>query len=134
MPTTFAEMFAVNSAVMGMSVNAWMTEVLEVFDALVSNVANSARMKEESDVLALRLSKYEKHTLNLGEFKACMLAALRSLLPKHWTSAHETAWTWMWENVARLLKQQLDKPAKHEKALADFLDSMDEAALFNMRK
>lgn len=56
MPTSFEEMFAVNSAVMGIAVGSWMTEVLESFDSLVSNVANSTRMKEEADVLALKLS------------------------------------------------------------------------------
>lgn len=134
MPTTFAEMFKVNCAVMGMSISSWMAEVLEVFDALVVNVANGARMKEESDILALRLSKHDQNEVNLPEFKACMLAALRSLLPKQWSTAHETAWSWMWDNVARLLDQNMSKPPRQEAALNDFLESMDEAALYSMRK
>lgn len=131
---TFPEMFSINCAVMGMQVAEWMTEILEQFDVLVSNVASSQRLKEESDVLALRLSKHEKNVVNLKEFKSCMLAALRSLLPKQWTSAHEAAWSWMWDNVARMLTATMGNPPKYEAGLGSWLETMDEAALYEMRK
>ena len=40
-----------------------------------------------------------------------MLAALRSLLPKQWSTKHETAWEWLWLTVARNLKDS--QPKKH---------------------
>ena len=38
-------------------------------------------------------------------FKPVMMAALRSLLPKSWSTTHETAWEWLWTTVARNLKE-----------------------------
>ena len=69
---------------------------------------------------------------NLSQFKSCMLASLRSLLPKaqsnlckpsifvclrvlldftqwikpfaqEWDTQYEVAWNWLWDNVAQLL-------------------------------
>merc|ERR1719215_832878 len=56
-PTTYNEMFRFNSAVMGFGNSAWMAEVLSCFDNIVTNVANSARLQEECDVLVLRISR-----------------------------------------------------------------------------
>ncbi|CAJ1364562.1 unnamed protein product [Effrenium voratum] len=97
-PTTFNEMFIFNAAVMGFSSSNWMTLVLEQFASIVTNAANSYRLQEECDILALRLAKY-RGPIQLNEFKAVMLAALRSLVPREWSSEHEVAWTWLWENV-----------------------------------
>ncbi|CAE8684015.1 unnamed protein product [Polarella glacialis] len=124
-PTTFDEMFMFNSAVMGFGQNMWMEEILESFDTIVKNVSNSYRLQEECDTLALRISKY-KGTVNLAEFKAVMLASLRSMVPKDWNSAHEVAWTWLWSNVERMLKSLMGKPKVQEKALERFLMSMTE--------
>ena len=41
--------------------------------------------------------------IDLEKFKPVMLAALRSLLPKQWSTKHETAWEWLWMTVARNL-------------------------------
>ena len=46
-PTTYNEMFKFNLAVMGFGTNSWMNEVLDCFDNIVTNVANSARLQEE---------------------------------------------------------------------------------------
>eukprot|EP00913_Durusdinium_trenchii_P010112 g9484.t1 len=56
-PTTFNEMFLFNAAVMGFSGSVWMQLVLEQFGAIVTNVANSYRLQEECDIMALRLAK-----------------------------------------------------------------------------
>ena len=87
-PTTFRDMFLFNAAVMGFGTSEWMNLILEQFDAMVLNVANSYRLSEECDVLTLVLSKYEG-TIQLYEYRSVMLATLRSLAPKEWDSDHE---------------------------------------------
>jgi len=133
-PTTYPEMFLFNAAVMGFGTSAWMNEVLACFDNIVTNVSNSARLQEECDVLALRIARITKGVVNLGEYKSCMLASLRSLLPKDWDSSHEVAWTWLWENVERLLRKVEGNPPIWEKALAKILGSLDEEVKFEFRK
>jgi len=136
LPTSFIEMFQINAAVMGFGKNSmtWSTDVLEALDTLVKHVSNGARVGEESDVLVLRLAKYPPGTINLPQFKACMLAALRSLLPKQWSTKHEEAWTWLWDHVARMLERNMGKPPGHEKAVEAFWMSMDAAQQYEMRK
>lgn len=124
-PTSFAEMFQFNAAVMGFGNSKWMQEILDSFDAIVLNVANSYRLSEECDVLSLRLSKH-RGPINLAEFKAVMMASLRSLVPKDWDSDHEVAWTWLWENVERMLKALMGKPVFWETALTRLVTSLDE--------
>jgi len=123
-PTTYNEMFMFNAAVMGFGAQNWMHEVLASFDTIVTNVSNSYRLQEECDVLSLRLAKY-RGSINLGEYKAVMLASLRSLC-KDWGSQHEVSWSWLWENVERMLNTLLGKPAAQEKALSAFFSSLDE--------
>ncbi|CAE8604987.1 unnamed protein product, partial [Polarella glacialis] len=132
-PTTFNEMFMFNGAVMGFSNSVWMQEVLESFDGMASNVQNSYRLQEECDTLGLRLAKY-RGTIHLSEFKSRMLASLRSLVPKDWNSAHEVAWTWLWENVERMLKALMGKPQVQEKALESFIMSLSEDSRNYLRR
>jgi len=110
---------------MGFSSSTWMSEVLASFETIVLNVSNSYRLQEECDVLALRMAKY-KGSINLGEYKSVMLATLRSLVPKDWSSAHEVAWSWLWDNVERMLKALAGKPVLQERALERFMCSMNE--------
>jgi len=133
-PTTYPEMFLFNAAVMGFGTSAWMNEVLDCFHNIVVNVSNSARLQQECDVLALRISKSTKGTVNFAEYKSCMLASLRSLLPRDWDSLHEVAWTWLWENVERLLLKIMGSPPRWEKALGKFLDGLDEDQKYDARK
>merc|ERR1719272_1556447 len=95
-PTTFNEMFRFNSAVMGFGTALWMQEALSCFDSIVTNVANPGRLQEECDVLVLRITKVAKGKVAFSEYKSCMLASLRSLLPKDWSTQHEVAWSWLW--------------------------------------
>jgi hemoglobin-like flavoprotein len=133
-PTTYNEMFKFNSAVMGFGNNAWMGEVLACFDNVVTNVANSGRLQEECDVLVLRISKVVRGNVNFGEYKSCMLASLRSLLPKDWSTNHEVAWSWLWENVERIMQKNMGSPPKWEKALAKIIEGLDENQKFEIRK
>jgi len=132
-PTTFNEMFLFNAAVMGFSTSTWMQMVLEQFGAIVSNVANSYRLQEECDILALRLAKHKGQKIYLNEFKAVMLAALRSLVPREWSSEHEVAWCWLWENVERLLRQTVGKPTVQARSLERFIRSLTDEALTKLR-
>merc|ERR1719277_1464886 len=133
-PTTFPQMFQFNAAVMGFGTSLWMNEVLACFDNIVSNVSNSSRLVEECDILVCRIAKVSTGKVNLAEYKSCMLASLRSLLPKDWTTAHEVAWSWLWENVERTLTKNMGRPPQWEKAYAKLLDSIDEATGFQLRK
>jgi len=132
-PTTFNEMFMFNSAVMGFAGNAWMAEVLLSFDAIVSNVSNSYRLQEECDVLTLRMAKVKGNVV-LSQFKAVMLASLRSLVPKDWNGDHEVAWNWLWENVERMLLAQMGKPQRMVVDLKNFLVNLDEVTQNELRK
>ena len=67
-----------------------MNIILEQFEDIVMNVANSYRLQEECDVCSLVMAKY-RGTINLGEFKAGMLASLRSLVPKDRNGDHEVS-------------------------------------------
>jgi len=135
-PTNFADMFMFNAAVMGMGDRLWMNEVLDVFHNIVTNVSNGARLQEEADVLAIRIQKVKDGAVNFHEYKSCMLASLRSLLPKDWTTGHEVAWTWLWDNVERLLTDsEFFKRANIlERALNRLLDGLEEPAKYELRK
>jgi len=133
-PTTYNEMFKFNAAVMGFGRSVWMNEVLAQFDNIITNVAFSARLQEECCVLVLRISKVTTSKINLAEYKSCMLASLRSLLPKDWTTEHEVAWSWMWENVEKMVLVNMGKPPIWEKAVVKLVDSIDEATGYQLRQ
>merc|ERR1719456_1551391 len=133
-PTTYPEMFQFNAAVMGFGDKKWLKEVLACFHNIVTNVSNSARLQEECDVLMLRVSKVAKGQVNFAEYKSCMLASLRSLLPKDWSTNHEVAWSWLWENVERIMTKNMGNPPKWERALGKVLASLDENTKFEIRK
>jgi len=111
---------------MGFGQNLWLGEVLACFDTIVTNVSNSARLQEECDVLVLRIARVAKGMVNFGEYKSCMLASLRSRLPKDWSTNHEVAWSWLWENVERMLIKNMGNPPVWESALIKFYDGLDE--------
>ncbi|CAE7188336.1 unnamed protein product, partial [Symbiodinium necroappetens] len=125
-PKTFYDMFCFNAAVMDL-LQDWMFEILDAFDDIVCNAANVYRLQEECDVLVLKISKLDTE-INLDDFKAVMLASLRSLLPKDWTSAHEEVWCWLWESVQSLLNEELGKPAARARILSRYMSSLDDQA------
>ena len=111
-----------------------MNEVLACFDNIVIDVSNSTRLVEECDFLVCSISKVASGKVMLSEFKSCMLASLRSLLPQDWTTSHEIAWSWLWEDVERTLMKNMGLPARWETAYAKLLDSIDEATGFQLRR
>ncbi|CAK8992914.1 NEDD8-like protein RUB1 [Durusdinium trenchii] len=124
-PTSFNEMILFNASVMGFGGSHWMKIMLVQFDDMVRSVGNFCRLQEECDVMCLVLAKY-KGPIELPEFKAVVLASLRSLLPDKWDSEHEVAWCWLWENMEGLLRASLGKPAVQEAALTCFYQSEPE--------
>ena len=72
--------------------------------------------------------------INLGEYQTCMLASLRSCLPKVWSPAHEVAWRWFWENVEKLVSKTFGSPPKWETALAKFDEGLAEEDAYTIRK
>eukprot|EP00438_Fugacium_kawagutii_P008395 Skav234441 [mRNA] locus=scaffold1647:4283:15111:+ [translate_table: standard] len=126
-PKTFYDMFCFNAAVMDL-LEPWMYEILDCFEVIVLNAANTFRLQEECDVLTLKIAKIEADSANikLSDFKAVMLASLRSLVPKGWSSSHEAAWSWLWEQVENLLRRQLDRTHQREVALTQVFASMDD--------
>jgi len=119
--------------VMGFGSSLWMNLVLDQFDNMVMNVANSYRLQEECDILALTFAKY-KGDINLGEFKAVMLASMRSLVPKDWDNDHEVAWSWLWENIERMLTTLMGKPQVQQKALERLIMSLTEDSVNYLRR
>jgi len=135
LPNNFKDMFLFNAAVMGFSNNGWMSLILEQFDAMVMNIANSHRLSEECDVLSLVLAKEDESSIHLVEFRSVMLATLRSLCPKDWDTDHEVAWNWLWENIERMLKAQWGRPRIQEHALDLFIAGLsDEMVNFFRRE
>lgn len=133
-PTTFNEMFLFNAAVMGFGESKWMHIVLERFDAMATNVANTNRLQEECDVLSLLLAKHKQGAIVLPQFKAVMLASLRSMVPKDWDMDHEVAWNWFWENMERMLKKMIGVPQNYGKVLKKLLSSLDEETIQRTRQ
>merc|ERR1719217_424763 len=133
-PTTFKEMFQFNAAVMGFGQNLWMNEVLDLFNSIMANFSNVGRVQEECYVLTIRIAKVATGKVNLPEFKSCMLASLRSLLPKEWSTAHELAWSWSWERIEAFLLENMGKTQKWEKSLVALLESIDEATGYQIRQ
>lgn len=125
-PTTFKEMFLFNAAVMGFGNSNWMSIILEQFDAMVMNIANSHRLSEECDVLSLVLAKEDEASIHLVEFRSVMLATLRSLCPKDWDTDHEVAWNCVWENIERMLKALWGKPRIYQRSLDLFIAGLSE--------
>ncbi|CAJ1410968.1 unnamed protein product [Effrenium voratum] len=133
-PSTFTEMFLFNAAVMGYGSAVWMNVILRHFEDIATNVANTLRLQEECDVLSLVLAQY-KGTIVLSEFKLVMMAALRSLVPKEWDLQHETAWSWLWDRVEGMLKENMGKPQVYRKELQRlFLESMDQDTMSKFQR
>eukprot|EP00435_Cladocopium_sp_Y103_P046623 s2202_g13.t1 len=121
-PTNFAEMFNFNVSAMGFGASEpWMSMVLDQLNDLVMNVANTTRMKEECEKLALFLSKHQGPVV-LSEVRSVALSSLKSFVSA-WDEEHETAWTWFWSNVERLLSELDGKLQVQEQELEKFMQS-----------
>lgn len=71
-------------------------------------ISSPVHLQEECDLLAINLIT-KSNSINFERFKPVMLAALRSLLPKQWSTSHEGAWEWLWLTVSRNLNESTMK-------------------------
>jgi hypothetical protein len=101
--------------------------VLDTFNTIVSDVCTFGQLQEQTDILAMRVYKdCNGSVVKTSEFKVCMLASMRSLIPKRWDTRHEKAWGWLWESIHTELYQSLPKPKQYEQVVHKFLEGMDE--------
>lgn len=134
--TTFRDMFEINATVMGFgqSSESWMKDILDQWDAIILNISNPSRVTEECRVLVLCLDMYSAEKLALSEFRSSLLATLRSVLPASWSTRHEEAWVWAFGLVAKLIEEDLKKPATYSSAVFDAVQRMSDLDMFQMRK
>jgi hypothetical protein len=134
-PQTFKEMCALNATMIGANAQ-YISIIEEGFDSLVDATVkgDDGRLELQANIVALRMHREVRGDFRLHDFKVCMLASLRSLIPKAWSIAHEQAWTNMWENVQNLLTANLDLPAKYERAVENLVTQMpaDEQKKFGL--
>merc|ERR1711968_348823 len=103
-PQTFKEMCILNAGMTGAN-QSYVTIVEQCFERLVVAMVagDHARLELEANIMALRMHKDVSGKIVLAEFKTCMLASLRSLLPKSWSISHEQAWITLWQMVEDIL-------------------------------
>jgi hypothetical protein len=126
-PQTFKEMCLLNAGMTGANLK-YIETVESCFERIVGATTQGdyPRLESEANIMALRIHKDVKGKLVLREFKTCMLASLRSLLPKSWSISHEAAWSTMWDMVQAILTTTLPLPGKYEKAVNAAIADMSE--------
>jgi hemoglobin-like flavoprotein len=112
-PETFTEMVRLNAAMTGAKME-YINIMLDEFNNLVRDICKLGQLQEQTDILAMRIAKDTKGQTKTSEFKVCMLAAMRSLIPQRWDTQHEKAWSWLWDSIDTQLKLSLPLPAKYE--------------------
>lgn len=76
-------------------------------------------------MISLRMAKIPG-VIHLNDFKAIMMASLRSLVPKGWDQHHEEAWIWLWSNVEQILQQEVGKLAPRGRLVSRYVGSMEQ--------
>merc|ERR1719409_201663 len=101
-PDTFEGMNLHNARMVGCNVN-YVIIVQDGLDSIVTGIAEAddKRIQVEADIIALRMHKEVRGHVVVEHFNMCMLASMRSLLPKSWDSDVELAWLKLWEQVAK---------------------------------
>jgi len=116
-PQTFTEMVRLNAAMTSANMQ-YINIMLDEFGNLVRDTVRLGELQEQTDILAMRIAKDCKGVIKTSEFKVCMLASMRSLIPKRWDIQHEKAWSWLWDSIQTQLKIALPLPAKYEVPVA----------------
>lgn len=130
---SFGRMCAFSNEVMGQKTEGWMEELLKVFHVLVDMISSPVHLQEECDLLAINLI-VRSQSIEFEKFKPVMLAALRSLLPKQWSTAHENAWEWLWSTVARNLRESTMKVRAFKPYNVKLFSTLEEEQLDRFRK
>mmetsp|Transcript_39475 Transcript_39475/g.113495 ORF Transcript_39475/g.113495 Transcript_39475/m.113495 type:complete len:516 (+) Transcript_39475:47-1594(+) len=125
-PTNFRDAVLFNARMVGAN-SSWIEIVADNFGAIVAAAAclNDAHLELEANLLALRIHKGAAGKVHLNEFKLCLLASLRCLLPGSWTSGREQAWQAMWQALEDKLKACMDLPARYEQPVAQLIGQME---------
>jgi hemoglobin-like flavoprotein len=128
-PQTFTEMVRLNAAMTSANIQ-YINIMLDEFGSLVRDTVRLGELQEQTDILAMRIAKDVKGVIKTEEFKVCMLASMRSLIPKRWDLKHEKAWCWLWDSINTQLKLALPLPAKYEVPVARWVqDENDDKTL-----
>eukprot|EP00435_Cladocopium_sp_Y103_P003451 s1476_g1.t1 len=130
---SFGRMCAFSNEVMGQKTEGWMEELLKVFHVLVEMISSPVHLQEECDLLAINLI-VRSQSIDFEKFKPVMLAALRSLLPKQWSTLHENAWEWLWSTVARNLRESVMKVRAFKPYSVKLFSTLEEEQLDRFRK
>lgn len=130
---SFGRMCAFSNEVMGQKTEGWMEELLKVFHVLVDMISSPVHLQEECDLLAINLI-VRSQSIEFEKFKPVMLAALHSLLPKQWSTAHENAWEWLWSTVARNLRESTMKVRAFKPYNVKLFSTLEEEQLDRFRK
>jgi len=101
--------------------------MLDEFGSLVRDTVRLGELQEQTDILAMRIAKDVKGVIKTSEFKVCMLASMRSLIPKRWDLKHEKAWCWLWESIETQLKLALPLPVKYEVPVARWVNDENDS-------
>lgn len=129
---SFAGMCTFSSEVIGQQIEGWMEELLTVFTVLVERIGNPSHLMEECELLAISMIRKAKD-IKFDRFKPVMLAALRSLLPKSWSTTHETAWEWLWSCISQNLHESTQKVRAFKTYNAQLFSSFNEEQLDTFR-
>mmetsp|Transcript_57801 Transcript_57801/g.161305 ORF Transcript_57801/g.161305 Transcript_57801/m.161305 type:complete len:384 (-) Transcript_57801:147-1298(-) len=127
-PDTFDEMVKLNAGMTGANLE-YITIVLSGFGNLVTDICKFGELREQTDILAMRIAKDVRGNFKTVEFKVCMLASMRALLPATWNTKLEHAWMWLWDSVEVQLKRSLELPLKYEKSVANFVGALENKEL-----
>jgi hemoglobin-like flavoprotein len=127
-PETFTEMVRLNAAMTGANLG-FVNIMLDEFNNLVLDTCRLGQLQEQTDILAMRIAKDTKGQVKTSEFKVCMLAAMRSLIPQRWDTQHEKAWAWLWDSIDTQLKLSMPLPNKYEVPVQNYVAAMSEAEL-----
>jgi len=129
-PRTFKEMCLLNATMVSANVD-FIKIIEECFERVIETTVkgDDGRLELEVNVIAMRIHKDVKGEFRVKDFKVCMLASLRSLIPKSWSISHEHAWTSLWDRVEEILAQNMALPAQYEKAVGKLMAEMDDEKL-----
>jgi len=113
-PETFDDMMMFNAKMIGAN-TAFIELILKVFDNLVGAVLNKddMRLQKETRIISLKLYVEKYGKVLFKEYKICMLASLRPLLPRLWDANHEHAYEWLWDTIAEDLNKSIELPKKY---------------------
>jgi len=125
-PQTFTEMVRLNAAMTSANMQ-YVNIMLDEFGNLVRDTCRLGELQEQTDILAMRIVKDVKGQIKTSEFKVCLLAAMRSLIPKRWDTQHEKAWVWLWDSIDTQLKLALPLPSKYEVPVARWVQDENDS-------